>query len=149
MIDDDSHSMNLSTGGEPWVKYILKASLPNVKNASQAKKDIIEMLEPMMDSSNRSNVKRYEIPEYLRGYDIVWQKFFIYKRKGRYDPDLLVLKSSIREMYALELSRSIEMGQMSMIFQPKRIQDVFQRFMDDTKKKIGFFKTKQQDEGEM
>jgi len=145
---DNGDNVSLS-GKNAWVKYILKAKLPDVRNEDQAKQSIIQMLEPLMDSANRSNLKRWEIPEYLRGYDIVWQKYFVYKRKGKYDSDLLVLKSSLREQFALELSRSIDMGMMSMILQPKQVQSVFQRFADDTKKKLGFFKSKQQnDEGE-
>ncbi len=133
---------NTAISGGNWVEYILKTPLPNTEKSSETKQRIIAMLKPMMDVANRSNVKRWEIPEYLCGYDIVWNKFFIYERKGRFEPELLVLKSSIREEYCLELSRSIDMGQMAMIFQPQKIQHVFQRFADDTKKKLKFFKSR-------
>ena len=144
MLDKSPNSSpSLIGGGEAWIKYIMKASLPNIENAAAEKKKIIEMLEPLMTSSNRGNLTRYQCIDFLIGYDVIWMKYFAYRREGKKDPDIILLRNSLREAYALELSRSIDFGMMKLLLH--QTQNVFQRFVDSTKKKTGMFKSKKED----
>ena len=128
---------------ETWIRYILEFPLDSVKDEKETKNTLIKMLMPVINTAARSNLKRNDVRLFLWGYDNVWKSFFVYKRKGNYDPDLLVLKRCLREGFALMLYRSIEMRQMGMILEPK--QSVFQRFVSGTERKVGFFKNKKKD----
>jgi len=125
---------------ETWIRYILEFPLPKEKDEEETKKSLIKMLTPVINTAARSNLKRNDVRLFLWGYDNIWQSFFVYKRKGNYNPDLLLLKRCLREGFALMLYRSIEMRQMGMILEPK--QSIFQRFVSEADRKVGFFKTK-------
>lgn len=134
--------MNRGFAGS-WTQYILEFNMPDIEDEHKVKYEIIEMLKPVINTAARSNLKRPDVRLFLWGYDNVWKKFFIYSRKGNYDPRLIQLKSSLREGYALMLYRSIEMGQMRMIFEPK--QSIFQKIFSGSSKKLSLFKRKDQD----
>jgi len=142
---------NLGVGirnfSETWVQYILEFPMPKIEEEREVKETIIHMLTPVMNVSARSNLRRPDIPLHLWAYDIIWQKYFVYKRRGRYDPDLLVLKESLREGFELMLNRSVEMGQMRMIFEPK--QSIFQRLVTGRDRKLSFFKHKKEENQNM
>lgn len=143
MMDKSSSVGNLLGDNGAWVKYIMKASLPNVENAPAEKKKIVEMLTPLMESSNRGNLTRHQCVDFLIGYDVLWMKYFAYRSKGRKDSDIILLRNSLREAYALELSRSIDFGMMKLLLH--QTQNVFQRVADVTKQKTGWFKTKEKE----
>ena len=129
-----------------WVEYILEFNLPSVKDKDEeeVKYNIIQMLKPVINTGARSNLKRSDVWLFLWEYDNIWQSFFTYTRKGTYDPDLISLKKSLRAGYALMLYRSVDMGQMRMIFEPK--QSVFQRIFSGSDRKLGFFKRRKEPE---
>jgi len=127
---------------ESWVQYILEFNIPEVNNKQEVKYDIIQMLKPVINTAARSNLKRPDVRLFLWEYDNIWKSFFIYSRRGTYDPSLINLKKSLRAGYALMLYRSVEMGQMRMIFEPK--QSIFQRIFSGSDKKLGFFKHKKE-----
>ncbi len=87
---------------EAWMKYIIEFHLP-----PDLEKMILMYVRPLINLSPKSKIKRGEIPMYLVGYDLIWDEYFIYMRKGKYDPDLLVIKTIIREALKLQLCRSI------------------------------------------
>jgi len=135
--------MNARTFAESWIQYILEFNMPGVEEEEKIKYEIIEMLKPVINTAARSNLKRPDVRLFLWGYDNIWQSFFIYSRKGNYNPRLIQLKKCLREGYALMLYRSVDMGQMRMIFEPK--QSMFQKVFNGTEKKLGFFKRRKND----
>ena len=137
---------NTQIGGGNWVEYILKTPLPNIKNEKAFKAKVINFLKPMMETANKTNLTRKDIAIAMTGYHKLWLKIPAYFNEGRRDADLIMLRKSLEEAYWLELHRSIGMGQMAMIFQPQKIQHVFSRFADDTKRKLNFFKSKEPQE---
>jgi len=140
MLDN---SKSITVSDDAWVKFIMKADLPNVENAKAEKKMIVQMLEPLMNSSNRGNLSRVQVVDFLIGYDVLWMKYFAYRRAGKEDPDIILLRNALRESYALELSRSIDFGMMKLLFHST--QNVFQKIMDGTKQKLGYFRSKKQE----
>ena len=132
--------MSMRGFSDQWIPYILEYDMPNVRDAEQAKTDLVNMLKPVINTAARTNLKRQDVDLFLWGFENVWQAFFIYKRKGKYDADLLCLKRSLKEGYALMLYRSIEMRQMGMLLEPK--QNIFQRFVSNAEKRVGLFKSK-------
>jgi len=138
--DGSSYSMLQRNFNEAWVQYILEYPTPAVEGAEKEKKYIVNMLVPVINQAARSNLAKSDVYLALWAYDNIWTSYFIYKRKGKRDADLLMLMRTLREGYSLMLHRSIEMRQMAMILEPK--QSVFQRFTDNTQRKIGFFKGK-------
>jgi len=125
-----------------WVQYILEFNLPEVEKEQDIKYNIIQMLKPVINTAARSNLKRPDVRLFLWEYDNIWKSFFIYSRKGTYDPSLINLKKSLRAGYALMLYRSVEMGQMRMIFEPK--QSILQRIFSGSDKKLSLFKRKKE-----
>lgn len=130
---------------EAWIKYVLEFPLPDVRDEGGVKEEIIGMLKPVMDTAAKSNILRREIPMHLDSYDLIWSKYFAYMKKGKYNARLLVLQESLREGFELHLNRGIEATQMRMIFEPK--QTISQRFMNGMQKKVGWFKSRR-DENE-
>ena len=88
---------------EAWMKYIIEYNIPE-----QEKAEIINMLRPLMNLAPRSNIRRSAVCMHLFSYDLIWDKYFIYVKKGKYDPKLLVLEESLREAFELQLDRSVE-----------------------------------------
>ena len=131
---------------EAWIKYILEFSMPNVVDANDEKNKIVEILKPIMNVSARGNLENKDISNLLWQYDNLWQGYIVYHRHGRRDPDLICLKRGLRAAYFNELTRSKQMGQMNMIFQPK--QNIFQRIFQN-RNKTGFFRNKESNEGDM
>ena len=87
---------------EAWMKYIIEFHLP-----PELEQMILMYVRPLVNLAPKSNIKRGEIPMYLVGYDLIWDEYFIYMRKGKYDPKLIVVKGIIREALKLQLCRSI------------------------------------------
>jgi len=125
---------------EAWIKYIIEFNMPDI--SEEEKREIIGMLKPIVDVAAKGYIKRHEIPMHLDAYDIIWDKYFMYMKRGKYDPRLLTLRESIREGFELQLTRSVDARQMSMIFEPK--QSIFQRFIDGSQRKLSFFKSKKE-----
>lgn len=88
---------------EAWMKYIIEYNIPE-----QEKAEIINMLRPLMNLAPRSNIRRSAVCMHLFSYDLIWDKYFIYVKKGKYDQKLLVLEESLREAFELQLDRSVE-----------------------------------------
>jgi hypothetical protein len=83
---------------------------------------------------------------YLVGYDLIWDEYFIYMRKGKYDPKLIVIKGIIREALKLQLCRSIG-GWMGKLMNTK----IFSISSEQSggRKAVGFFRRRKQErEGE-
>lgn len=130
---------------ETWVRYIIEYHMPDID--PRAKHEIVAMLKPVVDVAAKGYILRREIPMHLDAYDIIWDKYFMYMKKGKYDPRMLVLRESLRQGFELQLTRSVDASQMRMIFEPK--QNIFQRFVNASQKRIGFFKHKSKENEEM
>lgn len=151
-LNENNQSMTTMRGfHEQWIPYILNYEMPTVKDANQAKRDLVQMLTPVMNVAARSNLNRTDVRLALWEFDNIWTSFFIYKRRGNKDADLLMLKRSLKAGFNLMLRRSLEMGQMRMIFEPK--QSIFQKLVSGSERRLNFFKNKKGDkpesEGEM
>ena len=88
---------------EAWMKYIIEFHLPQ-----DLEQLIVAYMKPLIDLAPKSNIKRKEILMHLISYDLVWDTYFIYMKKGKYDPKLLVVKEILREAIELQLNRSVE-----------------------------------------
>ena len=130
---------------EAWMKYIIEFHLP-----PDLEQMILMYLRPLINLAPKSNIRRGEIPMYLIGYDLVWDEYFIYMRKGKYDPKLLVIKGIIREALKLQLCRSIG-GWLGKLMHTKffNISQMNDR-SETVKRGISLFRKrqKQQQEGE-
>jgi len=102
---------------EAWLKYLIEYHLSFLPE--DEKKDIFLLLKPLVDLGARSNILRREINMYLDEYDIIWDKYLMYMRRGKYDPRLIVQQEAIRTAFELQLNRSVEMRQMELIFTRK------------------------------
>ena len=145
--DDGSLSgfRGLRPFSETWVRYIIEYHMPDI--GDKEKHEIVSMLKPVVDVAAKGYIQRREIPMHLDAYDIVWDKYFAYMKQGKYDPRLLVLKESLRLGFEIMLTRGVDAAQMRMIFEPK--QNIFQRFVNDANRRVGFFKSKKnEDTGE-
>jgi len=121
---------------ETWIRYIIEYQIPDLPE--DEKNELVNMLRPVLDVAAKGYILRREIPMHLDAYDIIWDKFFCYMKRGKYDPRLLVLRESLRLGFEIQLTRAVEAAQMRMIFEPK--QTMFQRFFDATNRKAGLFK---------
>jgi len=135
---------------EAWIKYVLEFPMPEVNKGDevQEKRMIIKILGPLLCSAPRANLDKIEISNLLWQYDNLWMAHIAYNRKGRRNAELIELRRGLRSAYYTELTRSKEMGQMNMIFQPK--QNIFQRLITGRHDKVaGFFKSKKNNEEPM
>jgi len=123
---------------ETWVRYIIEYHMPDI--SEKEKHEIVAMLKPVVDVAAKGNILRREIPMHLDAYDIIWDKYKMYMKKGKYDPRMLTLQESLRLGFEIQLTRSVDAGQMRMLFEPK--QSIFQRFVNSSEKRLGFFKHK-------
>lgn len=130
-----------SSFDEAWIKYIIEFHLPK-----DLEKLLILYMKPLIDLAAKSNLKRAEIPMHLLAYDIIWDEYRIYERKGRYDSRLMVCQEIIRHAFELQLNRSVEGWQGNLIFTRKF--DI-QHHMEKQKNRFSnFFKNKDNDRGE-
>ena len=129
---------------ETWIRYIIEYNMPDIEPDEKHK--IIAMLKPVVDVAAKGFILRREIPMHLDAYDIIWDKYKMYMKRGKYDPRMLTLQESLRLGFELQLTRSVEASQMRMIFEPK--QNIFQRFVNASQRRMGFFKHKKDVEAE-
>lgn len=122
---------------EAWMKYIIEFHLP-----PDLEQMILMYIRPLVNLAPKSNIRRGEIPMYLIGYDLIWDEYFIYMRKGKYDPNLIVIKGIIREALKLQLCRSIG-GWLGKLMHTKLFNIVQSSEKSNIQKGIGFFKHKQ------
>ena len=102
---------------------------------------ILMYIRPLINLAPKSNIRRGEIPMYLIGYDLIWDEYFIYMRKGKYDPQLIVIKGIIREAIKLQLCRSI-VGWLGKLMHTKFFQFSQSDNKSNVQKGIGFFRRK-------
>lgn len=114
---------------EAWMKYIIEFHVPNLPE--DEKNLIIGMLKPLVDLAPKSNIRRREITMHLISYDLIWDKYFIYMKKGKYDPRLLVLEDVFREAIELQLNRSVD-GWLGRLMHTK----LFRIFTSDDQGKV-------------
>lgn len=88
---------------EAWMKYIIEFHLPG-----DLEQLIVAYMKPLIDLAPKSNIRRREITMHLIAYDLIWDGYFIYMRKGKYDPKLLVVKEILRNAIELQLNRSVD-----------------------------------------
>ena len=105
---------NPSDFDEAWIKYIIEFHLPK-----DLEKLLVLYLKPLVDLAAKSNILRQEIPMHLLEYDIIWDMYRIYERKGRYDSKLMVCQEIIRHALELQLNRSVKGWQGELIFTRK------------------------------
>lgn len=130
---------------EAWMKYIIEFHLP-----PELEQLILMYIRPLVNLSPKTKIKRGEIPMYLVGYDLIWDEYFIYMRKGKYDPDLLVIKTIIREALKLQLCRSIG-GWLGNLIHTKTFNIRSTSDKSNIQKATGLFRRKkpeQKEEGE-
>lgn len=136
---EDEYGQTYGEGVKPfseaWIKYILQFNIPK-----DDKNPIINMLKPIMDAAPKSNIKRSSIVLSLDAYDIIWEKYLTYVKKGKYDPNLITLREALREGYYLSLTRGVDMSQMKLIFINK--YDISQRNLSSTARKLQLFRRK-------
>lgn len=137
----------LDYGEGAWIKYILQFNMPTVDDASEVKKELVNLLKPIMDVAPRGNYENHDIRFALWDYDDFWTSYFIYTRRGRYNPDLIQLQRGLRMCFKMELTRGKKMMQMGMIFQPK--QNIVQRLISGSRDKARFFKSKKKEPEEL
>ena len=120
---------------EAWMKYIIEYNIPE-----QEKQEIITMLRPLMNLAPRSNIRRSAVCMHLFSYDLIWDKYFIYVKKGKYDPKLLVLEEALREAFNLQLDRSVE-GWLGKLMHTKLFR-IFQTSEDKSNvaRKVGWLR---------
>jgi len=92
---------------EAWMKYVIEFHYSFNLPESQAM-EIISMMKPLIDLGPKSNIRRREVTQYLYGFDLVWENYLMYVKKGKYDGTLLTLKELLRNAYELQLNRSID-----------------------------------------
>lgn len=119
---------------EAWMKYIIEFHLP-----PELERMILLYMRPLINLAPKSKIKRGEIPMYLIGYDLIWDEYFIYMRKGKYDPDLIVIKGIIREALKLQLCRSIG-GWLGNLIHTKTFNIHQSNDKSNIQKGVGFFK---------
>ena len=134
-------SMSPSVEEEAWMKYIIEFHLP-----PDLQQMVLMYIRPLINLAPKSNIKRGEIPMYLIGYDLIWDEYFIYMRKGKYDPQLIVIKGIIREALKLQLCRSIG-GWLGKLMQTKMFEFSQIDNKSNIRRGIGLFrrKSKEQD----
>jgi len=120
---------------EAWMKYIIEFNLPN-----DLKQMLISYLKPLVDLAPKSNIRRKEIPMHLIQYDLIWDRYFIYMKKGKYDPNLLVVQEIIRHAIELQLNRSVD-GWLGRLMHT-RLFRIFQTSDDKSQmaRKIGWLR---------
>lgn len=123
---------------ETWIRYIIEYNMPDI--SPEEKRGIIGMLKPVVDVAAKGYILRREIPMHLDAYDIIWEKYKMYLKKGKYDPRMLTIQESLRLGFEIQLTRSVDFSQIRAIFEPK--QNIFQRFVNDSQRRVGFFKHK-------
>lgn len=111
---------------EAWMKYIIEFHLP--KDLEQL---IVQYIKPLIDLAPKSNIRRREITMHLIAYDLIWDSYFIYMRKGKYDPRLLVVKEILRNAIELQLNRSVD-GWLGRLMHTK----LFRIFTTDEQSKV-------------
>jgi hypothetical protein len=129
---------------EAWMKYIIEYTI-----SPDDKQEIIGMMRPLMNLAPKSNIRRKEIPMHLIAYDLIWDKYFIFVKKGKYDPKLLVLEENLREAFELQLNRSVE-GWLGRLMHTK----LFRIFQTSDEKSsvargVGLFRRKKQQNNNM
>ena len=124
---------------EAWIKYIIEFHLPK-----DLERLLILYLKPLVDLAAKSNILRQEIPMHLLEYDIIWDMYRIYERKGKYDSKLMVCQEIIRHALELQLCRSVKGWQGELIFTRKF--DIRQRMREKAQSWTKYFKKKKEDE---
>lgn len=130
---------SLGTHEQAWIKYIIEFHLPK-----DLEKILLLYLKPLIDLAAKTNLKRREIPIHLLEYDIIWDQYRIYERKGKYDSRLLVCQEIIRHALELQLNRSVDGWQGNLLFTKKF--DIEHHMQQQKEGWTRYFKTKKEDE---
>ena len=97
-----------------WTKYIMEFELPkDLENI------LLSYTLPVVNLAPKANIMRREINIHLDAYDLIWQRYKIFLRKGRFEPRLYVIKEIIRHALELQLTRGIEGWQGNLLFTRK------------------------------
>lgn len=120
-----------------WTKYIMEFELPkDLKNL------LLNYTLPLVNLAPKSNILRREIPMHLDGYDLIWARYKIFLRKGRFEPELFVIKEIIRHSLELQLTRGVDGWQGNLLFTRK--YEIMQNAKEKKQSRVSqFFKRKE------
>ena len=97
---------------------------------------------PLVNLAPKSNILRREIPMHLDGYDLIWARYKIFLRKGRFEPELFIIKEIIRHSLELQLTRGVDGWQGNLLFTRK--YEIMQNMKEKKQSRVSqFFKRKE------
>lgn len=129
-----------------WLKDLIEYNIPDIDE--KEKREIIGIFKPLLDNAAKTNLTDKQILSMLNQYEIIWGKFFMYMKRGKKDPQLLVLKESLYAGYEQQLNRSKHFGQMRLVMEQHSIIKQISEGFNRTKNRLSFFKNKPENNDE-
>jgi len=127
-----------------WILSLIKIKLPK-----ELQDLLVPYVKPLLDVAARTNIKRHEITMHLLQYDLIWQRYQIYMRKGKFDSKLFVYKDIIRQAFEFQLNRSVEGWQGELVFTRRQVYDVKQKHEETVGDKMrGFIRNRKKNNNE-
>lgn len=136
LVDPSSMEMEQPQGqvlnyNRNWAAVIqlIQIRIQDTPIDEDTKKYLLKYIVPYVNLAGFTYIEKTQIVEFMIGYEILWNKYRIYMNPSN-DPELVFLKSWIKEMFLLMINKSKEGMQLREVFETKSTYDIQQKKVD-------------------
>jgi len=126
-----------------WMQKLIEVNIEETKLPDDLKKKFEKQISMYLTTAGMTNLTKGQINEFVSGFTDVWLRFLTFNVKKKYRPELSYLEAYLRELFILNLNKSIGGWQGNHVFEKKITYDVTEKRKDLSEKIKGiFFKKK-------
>jgi hypothetical protein len=142
---DFEHSIRTDSGFFPpnaesaWMLKLIETKLDNTSLPEDLKKSMANDMSLYITTAGMTHITKNQIIEFLCGFEEVWNRYVIFNIQRKYRPELYYAFGFLKELFVLNLNKSIEGWQGDRVFERRTTYDITQKRKDISDKVKGFF----------
>ena len=131
------------TAEAAWLLKLIETKLDETSLPTDIKQSMAKDMSIYITTAGMTHITRGQVMEFINGFKEVWYRYVIFKIKKKYRPELYYAFGYLRELFILNLNKSIEGWQGDHVYERRTTYDITQKRKDLSEKVKGlFFKKK-------
>jgi len=121
-----------------WILQLIKLKLDNTSLPQEIKDNLIVDMVPYIEIASMTKIRRSQVREFIGGFRELWTRYRVFKVRKKYVPELNYVMAYLRELFILNLNKSIDGWQGDHVFERKTSYNVQQTHKDLTERVQSF-----------
>ena len=136
--------MMAPTAHAAWILKLIQVQLSKADIPAGMKRVIMDDMEVYVNNASMTNITQGQVREFLGGFKELFMKYRIFQFRKKYWKELNVVETRIRELFVMNLNKSINGFQPELVFIQKHDYDVRQTNQTQNQPTRKFFGNRRQ-----